>query len=388
MKSSFGIIPSPSSSSAPTVQQTLQEVLDTGRDLTNDNNYQGTNAGLGNTATNVNAFGTNSAKNNTGDYLNAFGSGAGQNNIGFSVNAFGEGAGYGNLGNYVNAFGSRTNKDSGSQYSNFFGYEAGYQNTSSPNNCFGYQAGYQSQGGYTNFFGYQAGYLNSGNAHDANAFGYQAGMSNDGFQINAFGYQALRNNTGNQVNAFGYLAGNGNTGSVVNAFGYQAGINNTYNFVNLFGKNATADGDKQLVFSTDSHNVRLNYNSLNFSGNTDFNIQPIVIGYENDNERWFSVNNTYAGISLFSSDYYAPNCGIYEVVESSLTNSFYLPNPALFEGQFLIVFNCDNANNLNFAGDYLPYAGGSKTVSYNTILPTYALILISSKGYWATTPYF
>ena len=84
----------------------LQQVLDFNHDLQNGKNYQGTQAGQGNTGQNVNAFGKGAALNNQGDNLNAIGITAGEGNSGLSINAIGEITAKGNTGNYVNAMGA------------------------------------------------------------------------------------------------------------------------------------------------------------------------------------------------------------------------------------------------------------------------------------------
>ena len=100
----------------------LQTVLNTGHSLTNELNFQGTNAGLGTTGSNINAFGIGAAAGNVlRDNINAFGtyaaSGNSNNNInaigyascgnnsGASVNAIGVNSADGNTGDFVNAIG-------------------------------------------------------------------------------------------------------------------------------------------------------------------------------------------------------------------------------------------------------------------------------------------
>ena len=84
---------------------TLQQVLDNNHDLVDGNNFQGTNAGVDNTGTLVNALGTEAAIENTGSNVNALGASAAQYNIANNVNAMGETAARSNSGDQVNALG-------------------------------------------------------------------------------------------------------------------------------------------------------------------------------------------------------------------------------------------------------------------------------------------
>lgn len=95
----------------------LQQVLDTNHDLTDDNNFQGTGAGSGITGspTAINAFGGNAAFESSGSDVNAFGKDAAKNNIANDVNAFGKGAGYGNSYSSVNLFGPQASATAGKQ---------------------------------------------------------------------------------------------------------------------------------------------------------------------------------------------------------------------------------------------------------------------------------
>ena len=94
---------------------TLQQVLDFNHDLINDNNFQGTKAGQGNTGNSVNAFGDSAGQNNSGSSVNALGNKAGQNNSGSSVNALGNAAGVNNTFDNVNLFGDSAQADASTQ---------------------------------------------------------------------------------------------------------------------------------------------------------------------------------------------------------------------------------------------------------------------------------
>jgi hypothetical protein len=103
---------------------TLQEVLDNNHDLVDGNNFQGTEAGLDNTGTNVIAFGNEAAINNTGDNVNVLGDSAGQYNIANNVNAMGLDAARSNSGEQVNAMGEEAGLNNTFNNVNLFGQSA------------------------------------------------------------------------------------------------------------------------------------------------------------------------------------------------------------------------------------------------------------------------
>jgi hypothetical protein len=103
---------------------TLQQVLDNNHDLVDNNNFQGTDAGVNNTGTNVNALGEFAASSNTGIAINALGKGAGVDNTGNAVNALGQEAAVGNIGNDVNALGFRAGVENTFNNVNLFGETA------------------------------------------------------------------------------------------------------------------------------------------------------------------------------------------------------------------------------------------------------------------------
>lgn len=70
----------------------LQSVLNNGHTLVNGNNFQGTNAGLGNTGIEVIGIGLLAAQNNTGSVIVAVGTGSANNNTGNGIVALGGGA--------------------------------------------------------------------------------------------------------------------------------------------------------------------------------------------------------------------------------------------------------------------------------------------------------
>jgi hypothetical protein len=103
---------------------TLQEVLDNNHDLVDDNNFQGTGAGDGNTGNQVNAFGYEAASPNSGSNVNALGSAAAGNNSGNAVNAFGVNAAVNNTAGNVNALGEEAGASNIYENVNLFGFQA------------------------------------------------------------------------------------------------------------------------------------------------------------------------------------------------------------------------------------------------------------------------
>jgi len=103
---------------------TLQEILDNNHDLIDGQNYQGTNAGLGNIGTNVNFLGLDNGYSNEGNNVNALGYSAAFINIGNQVNAFGIAAAQENSADNVNALGTGAGQNNTFKNVNLFGYEA------------------------------------------------------------------------------------------------------------------------------------------------------------------------------------------------------------------------------------------------------------------------
>lgn len=90
------------------VSVNLQSVLSAGNSLSSGNNFQGTNAGVGNTGNGVIAFGTSAGFGNTGSDVIGFGLDAVGGNTGDDVTAFGTGAAQGNTLNGVTVFSNLT----------------------------------------------------------------------------------------------------------------------------------------------------------------------------------------------------------------------------------------------------------------------------------------
>ena len=181
---------------------TLQEVLDNNHDLVDGNNFQGTNAGLGNTGTNVIGIGDGVAQANSGSNVVSIGSDANcAENTGSNLVALGIDTASSNSGSYVVAIGF--------------------------------------------------GALSENITDEAIAIGRECAQSNTGEFLIVMGSGTGQNNSGDNVNAFGNGAVGSNEGNNVNAIGNYAGLNNTFNNVNLFGASATADENGQTVLSKD-----------------------------------------------------------------------------------------------------------------------------------------
>jgi hypothetical protein len=100
---------------------TLQEVLDNNHDLIDARNFQGNEAGLGNTGKDVNALGGSSAFNNSGSSVNALGNSSAQNNTASDVNAIGNASAFNNSGTNVNALGNASAQNNTFSNVNLFG---------------------------------------------------------------------------------------------------------------------------------------------------------------------------------------------------------------------------------------------------------------------------
>jgi hypothetical protein len=151
---------------------TLQEVLDNNNDLIDGKNFQGTEAGLDNLGTNINALGIFSSKGNIGTYVNSLGFASAQDNTGNQVNALGSQSAKSNSGVDVNAMGTNSAKN------------------------------------------------NTGN--NINALGNSSADGNTGSNVNALGFLAAAFNTFNNVNLFGAFASADENGQTV--FGKTSAI--------------------------------------------------------------------------------------------------------------------------------------------------------------------
>jgi hypothetical protein len=160
---------------------TLQQVLDNNHDLVDNNNFQGTGAGLNNTGNDVNAFGQSACEENTGAYINAFGFISGGGNTGNNNNFFGNLSGNGNEGNNVNALGE----------------VAANGNTGNSVNALGNGAGVDNTGNAVNALGQETAVENIGN--DVNALGFRAGVNNTFNNVNLFGETAQADENGQTV---------------------------------------------------------------------------------------------------------------------------------------------------------------------------------------------
>lgn len=150
----------------------LQTVLGNGHTLTNGRNFQGDNAGNGNTGFDINAFGQGAGVNNSGNNINAFGVDAANTNSGNSVNAIGQASASNNTGSNINGI----------------GHNSAFDNTGSNVNALGESAAEQNNGGNVNAMGLAAAYTNQGN--NVNAFGYNAGIGNTFNNVTLLGSSA------------------------------------------------------------------------------------------------------------------------------------------------------------------------------------------------------
>ena len=227
--------------------QDLQSVLNIGHSLINERNYQGTDAGSGNTGNYVNAFGLEAAKNNSGN----------------DVNAIGTGSAYGNNGNHVNAMGGANN----------------------------------NIGNDVNAFGGGAAQSNSGSA--VNAFGGSTAQGNSGSSVNAFGPYAAQNNSGTLVNAFGTYAGQGNIFSNVNLFGQEASASDNNQVV--FSKSAENIVNARIDYNCIDANHK--YSLPNKDGYFMNANLPIIINSEDSNEVYLTNPDNYEVINLRDDTY-------------------------------------------------------------------------------------
>ena len=227
--------------------QDLQSVLNIGHSLINERNYQGTDAGSGNTGNYVNAFGLEAAKNNSGN----------------DVNAIGTGSAYGNNGNHVNAMGGANN----------------------------------NIGNDVNAFGGGAAQSNSGSA--VNAFGGSTAQGNSGSSVNAFGPYAAQGNSGSSVNAFGPYAGQGNIFSNVNLFGQEASASDNNQVV--FSKSAENIVNARIDYNCIDANHK--YSLPNKDGYFMNANLPIIINSEDSNEVYLTNPDNYEVINLRDDTY-------------------------------------------------------------------------------------
>ena len=258
---------------------TLQDVITNDNALTDNNNLQGLNAGLGmtpgvtdvnafgesaaqsNTASSVNAIGKQAANANTGTMVNAIGENAAANNTGISVDAIGFGALENNTGGQAVGIGSNAGENNSGNNFVGVGEGAGKNNSADGLTSVGGQSGQNNTGLNTTGVGVSAANGNTGDS--LAALGYFAGATNSGENVNAVGYESANGNSGDNVNAMGYNAATGNSATSVNAFGKNAGVNNTHSFVTILHEGATADGPSQIAMKTVGGNAfRIDANSV------------------------------------------------------------------------------------------------------------------------------
>lgn len=135
---------------------TLQQILNYNHELVDDNNFQGSEAGIENEGIFVLGFGNTSAYQNTGDNVNAIGTESAAANTGDFVNAIGAGSATQNGGDFVNAIGINNATRNTGNYVNAVGYDSLIDNTGSHVNAFGQKAGNSNAFKNVNLFGFQA----------------------------------------------------------------------------------------------------------------------------------------------------------------------------------------------------------------------------------------
>jgi hypothetical protein len=112
----------------PAGASTLQEVLDNNHDLVDGNNFQGTGAGVDNTAVDVIAIGTGAGSMNTGDNIICIGNSAGVGNTGTNTIMIGADAGNSNSSTRCVIIGHSAGGNNQGVNSVILGVEAGQGN--------------------------------------------------------------------------------------------------------------------------------------------------------------------------------------------------------------------------------------------------------------------
>jgi len=202
---------------------TLQQVLDFNHDLSNGNNFQGTNAGLLNTGTNVIAIGSQSAYCNTGNSVNAIGTQSAQCNSNINITAIGSQSAYKNSGCNVNALGNGSAFLNSGNNVNAFGCYSAFCNTGCNVNGLGLASAQCNTGSDVNAMGNNSAFRNTGN--NLIAIGNCSAFSNTGVNVTAIGRQSAYCNTGSELIAIGTCSAYLNTGCNVIALGYRGGWN-------------------------------------------------------------------------------------------------------------------------------------------------------------------
>jgi hypothetical protein len=391
--------------SNPTTQLTLQNVLDNNHDLVNGNNFQGTNAGVGNSGSGNILFGDGTGYNSNGSYNIYMGPYAGEqtvgdNNIAMGSAALADATYYvGNsiflgpnagrlgaaslasseivaLGNQaamdfewgynVNAIGVDAFHSGYGEQINAIGNRAAYDNQGNNVNAIGYSSAETNQGSEVNGIGTNAAGSNRGN--NINALGNSTALLNWGDDVNAMGYHAADSNIKSNINALGYTAGFHNSGEDVNFFGRRAGYYNTFNAVNLFGNQAQATADKQLVFSDGTYNTRINFGVEDSS--REYTIPPKADGT-------FALTGYYEA-DLTVSGYDAITPGVY-LLNNGYAEFFNFPNPNNMKGQLITV--------INLSGSTVTYGANSPIrdvgLSIQSTIPNSTThICAAINGYW------
>lgn len=355
--------------------QDLQSVLSNGHGLTNEQNYQGSNAGDANTGINVNAFGGNAGKSNSGNNLNALGNNAGAGNTGLSVNALGNSAAFNNTGDYVNAFGQDT--------------VAGY-NTGIYVNAIGSGALYKNSGNHVNALGGGAG---ANNTHsNVNLFGLNATASEDGQVVftNTNIYKSrisyacaeedrdyrLPNKSGYFMTADFPITIDGNISST-----YTITYPDNYQVINVSGEDSVTlffpdptisclNAGQRLVITNivntdkpdEMSRVIIDQTYPVYYRGTDIPITILSDGataeFYSDGSVWRSISSLpepVVNLDLSASGYYIHSNGTYNIIiPSSGANKLYFPPACNMEGGHITIINRDATNSQNLDKGTVP----------------------------------
>lgn len=376
----FGFVP-PSVSSGSSSQD-LQQVLDYGNVLTNDNNFQGTDSGTNNTGINNIGFGQTALFNNTGSncigigYANLYGN---QNN---GVNGIGFQNCVGNTGLSVNGIG-HYNLENNSGYSvNGIGFQNCSANTEINVNGIGNSTLLNNGGNNANAIGESTLSGNSGN--NVNAIGNQAGLNNQGSECNFIGLSSgFSNNLGQSNNLIGGSVGFiGGSNINNNIIGFNTGFTpqNLVSDITFLGaeRSYAEDFDSVVFLGTNDYDIRIYYGSLPDKRDVNANTKNVLKDYDGN----FNVCNLVDGITVSGIfGYQIEKAGVYGVdVANGVGSSAYmfLPDPIAFNGQFITVINYDQVNEIIYGTGLYP-SGSNVSITNQPATQLYWMVSIGNK---------
>ena len=269
---------------------TLQQVLTSGRDLTNDRNFQGQGSGTSNTGNQVIGFGVNSAFLNTGN-----------NVIGIGVSSVGS-----NTRDFVIGI----------------GVNASSLNTGTQVIGIGTQASQANVGDFTIGIGNAASNNNEGN--HVIGIGYRASLGNEGDDVISLGKSSGENNIYNNVNLFGASAVATNNNQTVLA-GEEYQVRLDYNGLTIDRQYNMPNADGTLVLSVNGTapdaagnvNVPLGWSTI---GNAGTNPSTNFIGTTDAQDLVLKSNNV-EGLRILPTGWAVNNNTIAAVGPTSLNSS-------------------------------------------------------------------